>query len=264
MAQSKTSLASVLAAIAVAGLVACGGSKSQNPPKAPVSSGNPNAVPEINSPTGIETSSSSNDYFPLRDPGADAANRTPDTSAPPQVAVAPPTRTPTLTSGVLPTAMAAPLTPPNTPLTDAQIAEILDALNVGEIEQAREVLQRSKNDRVRRFAEHMIGDHGAAKEKGRGLERDAQISPQASSVSDEIKSNGVQIVSMLDASKGFDLDRVYMDAQIVQHQQALDLIVQTLLPQAKDAQLKSTLMETRDVVAHHLQMAKDIRASLKP
>ena len=47
------------------------------------------------------------------------------------------------------------------------------------------------------------------------------------------------------------------------HQAVLDAIDKTLIPNAKNAELKALLEQTRPAIAAHLDHAKQIQASLK-
>jgi predicted outer membrane protein len=50
--------------------------------------------------------------------------------------------------------------------------------------------------------------------------------------------------------------------QVTEHQAALDLFDNTLIPSAQNAQLKDSLKQVRPMVAEHLQEAKSIQGSL--
>jgi putative membrane protein len=149
----------------------------------------------------------------------------------------------------------------STVYSDAQIAEVIDAANNGEIAQAREALTKAKSARVRQMAQHMITDHGQAENKLRSIDSKNHIAPQDSAMSDKIKQNGDQVMLTLKASNGSDFDKAYIDAQVDQHQKVLDQIDHDI-PQAQNAALVTYLKDVRTKVAHHLKMAQDIQASL--
>jgi len=149
----------------------------------------------------------------------------------------------------------------STVASDAQIAEVVDAANNGEMAQAREALSKAKSARVKQFAEHMITDHGQAERKLRTIDAKNHITPQDSAMSDKIKQNGDQVMLTLKASNGSDFDKAYIDAQVDQHQKVLDQIDRDI-PQAQSADLIAYLKGVRTKVAGHLKMAQDIQASL--
>jgi putative membrane protein len=145
--------------------------------------------------------------------------------------------------------------------SDAQIAAVLDAANNGEIEQARVAAKKSKNARVKHFAQHMIDDHSHAEAKLQATDSKAGITPQDSALSSQLKDGGRQVMTTLGSTTGADFDRAYMDAQVDQHQKVLDAI-DRFIPQAQNADLKSILQECRTKVAGHLRDAKDIQSQL--
>src|SRR5262249_44637717 len=55
-------------------------------------------------------------------------------------------------------------------LTDDQIAAVTNAANTGEVDQAKEVLKKTKNAKVRTFANRMVADHSAALKQQTDLE----------------------------------------------------------------------------------------------
>jgi putative membrane protein len=149
------------------------------------------------------------------------------------------------------------------PASDAQIAEVLDAANNGEIAQAREVLTKTSDLRVKDFAHHMIADHGKAESKLRSLDAKNGITPRDSADSNSIKAGGEGVMSTLRLASGLNLDRAYIDAQVDQHQKVLALI-DTYLSQAQSADLRDHLGEVRTKVAQHLALAREIQAVLRP
>jgi putative membrane protein len=58
----------------------------------------------------------------------------------------------------------------------------------------------------------------------------------------------------------FDLD--YMSHEVDFHQQALDLWDETLIPNAKDEELKNLLGSMRPTLVEHLERARLIKTSL--
>jgi putative membrane protein len=152
--------------------------------------------------------------------------------------------------------------PAPAPLTDAQIAKILQAVDTGEIDQAKVAQKKSKDARVKKFAQHMIQQHTKSKQKGMALTKKAKITPEDSPVATELtgKAN-----AQLEALKGADaatFDTLYISGQAQQHQEVLDLVNAQLIPSATDNDLKSHLAETRTMVETHVTQAKEIQDAL--
>jgi putative membrane protein len=228
-----------LPALGLASLMACGGSDQNTPPKTPDST--------VTSVTGGT------------EPGPSSMASSPETTPGQDLNPAPSAQTATSTTA---TPSSTPSSTPDTTLTDAQIAAVVEAANKGEIEQAKTALKKSKNARVRQFAQHMVTDHTGAMNDEKTVDQKNGITPQDNDVSDGIKSNGEKVMSQLGSSDGASFDKAYIDAQVDEHQKVLDALDSKLIPQAQNTDLKSLLAKVRAKVAGHLKMAQDIQASL--
>lgn len=145
---------------------------------------------------------------------------------------------------------------------DDQIAAVLAAANRGELEQARLATERAKDSRVRRFAAEVATDDDAAEERLGGIETGVGVTPHEGPTSDELKDDCQHAVISLRSESSAAFDRTYVDAQIDQQQKVLTLIAR-LVPEAKNAQLRSELEECRSRVAAHLQHARDVQSALE-
>jgi len=148
-------------------------------------------------------------------------------------------------------------------ITDDQIAAITNAANGGEVDQAKEVLKKTKNGKIRTFAQHMIADHGAAFKEQTEIERKYSITPKDNETSRTIQSDGKTVLSTIQSASAADVDRQYIDAQVKEHQTVLDALDNKLIPNAKNGDLKAFLQKIRGKVANHLKDAQDIQSSLK-
>ena len=61
---------------------------------------------------------------------------------------------------------------------------------------------------------------------------------------------------------GGQFDRAYVDHEVAYHQAVLDAIDKTLLPNAKNAELKALLEKSRPAFVAHLEHARHIQSSL--
>ncbi|MGZ5232685.1 MAG: DUF4142 domain-containing protein, partial [Burkholderiales bacterium] len=66
----------------------------------------------------------------------------------------------------------------------------------------------------------------------------------------------------LKALKGAEFDKAYVDNEVTYHQSVLDALDKTLIPSAKNEELKSLLVKVRPAFVAHLDHAKHIQASL--
>jgi putative membrane protein len=152
----------------------------------------------------------------------------------------------------------------NMALTDAQIVSIMSTANTGEMDQANAALARGTSAKVKGFAQHMIKDHTQAGKDFTELAQKKALAGQDSDVSHKLDTDGKSLLTRLESTPiGSDFDRRYMDAQVKEHQDLLDLLDSHLIPGAKDDDLTSLLKKVRAKVSDHLKMARDIDSALQ-
>ncbi|KIF83110.1 DUF4142 domain-containing protein [Noviherbaspirillum autotrophicum] len=146
---------------------------------------------------------------------------------------------------------------------DAQIAGIVVAANTVDIDAGKLAKSKATNKDVKRFAEHMITDHTGSNKKATALVKKLKVKPEESDTSKKLKDDGAANVSKLKGLKGAEFDKAYIENEVTYHQTVLDAIDKTLLPSAKNSELKDLLEKTRPVINDHLQMAKKVQAEMK-
>jgi putative membrane protein len=147
-------------------------------------------------------------------------------------------------------------------LNDGEIAKITDVVNSGEIQQARLAQSQADNPNVQQFAAMMIEDHTRAKENGAKLAVELKLVPEESALATELADGAQETLQSLQTGDSASFDRRYMEAQVNQHQEVLDMLDKQLIPSAQSPELKAELEKTRGVVQHHLDQAKQIKAAL--
>ena len=143
-------------------------------------------------------------------------------------------------------------------LTDEQIAKITDDANSAEIDQAKLAESRAKDPRVKSFAERMIKHHGEAKDKQAQL----KLKTDGSTTSRKLENDATVTLATLKGDQDPAFDRDYIADQVSEHQQVLDMINDQLLPNVKNADLKSYLNELKPKVQMHLMAAQDLQRKL--
>ncbi len=173
-----------------------------------------------------------------------------------------PVAAPTPAADPAPAAAPAPAPAPAATYSDAQIAGIVLTVNKGEIDQAKTAQKNAKNAKVKAFASKMIADHTDANSKESALLKKKKMTSADSDKSTQLTTDASSMNDSLKAQKGADFDKSYIDMQVKMHQDALNLIDNTLLAQVQDADQKSLLNTIRGKVADHLKAAQDIQSSL--
>jgi putative membrane protein len=147
-------------------------------------------------------------------------------------------------------------------LSDAQIAQIASSINQGEIDQANYAVAHLKSPQAVQLAKHMQTDHTAIGRSMTTLLSTQGIAPVPSALSTDLQIDADKTLATLKGESGRDLDKDYVDDQVKEHQDALDVLDNRLLPAAQNAQLKAALTDVRAKVAAHLAMAKRVQAAV--
>ena len=149
-----------------------------------------------------------------------------------------------------------------TTFTDAEIAAITASVNTGEVEEGKAAQKKAKDPKVKAFAAKMVNHHTSANTKQADLLKKLKMTTSESATSRELASEGANTLSSLNAQSGGDFDRAYMDAQVREHQKALTMLDNQLVPHAQSSELKQMLQGVRNTVDSHLREAMELQKSL--
>ena len=150
----------------------------------------------------------------------------------------------------------------NTPPTDAQIAAIVVTANQVDIDAGQLAVSMSDNKDVKEFAQLMITDHSGVNKSATDLVHKLKVTPVASPTSESLKQGGEQNIAQLKELKGAEFDRAYVTHEVAYHEAVLDAIDKTLVPNAKNAELKALIVKVRPAFVAHLEHAKHLQAAL--
>lgn len=147
-------------------------------------------------------------------------------------------------------------------LTDPEVAHVAVTANSIDIDLAKFAQTRTHNAGVKQFATTMITDHTAVNAQAAALAQKLGVTPADNAVSQSLQAGAAEARKNLEPLSGAAFDRAYIAREVAYHQAVLDAIDQTLIPNAKNAELKALLTKTRPAIAAHLEHAKSLRASL--
>ncbi|HTQ04144.1 MAG TPA: DUF4142 domain-containing protein [Polyangiaceae bacterium] len=148
-------------------------------------------------------------------------------------------------------------------LSDGQIAAIVRAANIAEIDEGKIAALKAHDPAVKHFAEMMIAQHGQAVRDVDDLDTQLNLRPTESQLMTELRVNATSVENELGKNDGASFDKQYMRSQIDAHRQVLDTIDGQLMPAVRSEELREMLVNLRPRVADHLQMAQTIFDSLK-
>ncbi len=123
--------------------------------------------------------------------------------------------------------------------------------NIAEIETGKLALEKSQNEQVKKFAQHMIDDHTAALTEIQALAKAKGVP-----VPDGTDTKHKAMAAALKAMNGNSFDSQYMKrAGVEDHQQTLELLQKTQKT-AKTPELKAMATKMIPIVQGHLKMAQ--------
>jgi putative membrane protein len=147
-------------------------------------------------------------------------------------------------------------------INDAQIASIVVTANTVDIDAGKLAQTTSTNAEVKKFAERMITDHTGVNKSAVDLVTKLKVTPQDNPTSQMLKSGGESNLANLKTLKGASFDKAYIDHEVTYHQQVLDAVDKTLIPSAKNEELKALLVKVRPAFVAHLEHAKMLQSSM--
>jgi putative membrane protein len=147
--------------------------------------------------------------------------------------------------------------------SDPQIASIVVTANQVDIDAGKLAESKAKSKEVKDFARLMVTDHSGVNKSAEDLVKQLHVTPEPNPTSESLKEGGDQNLAALRKLSGSAFDKAYIDHEVAYHQNVLDAVDKTLIPSAKNAQLKALLVKVRPAFVAHLDHAKQIQSSLE-
>jgi putative membrane protein len=146
---------------------------------------------------------------------------------------------------------------------DAQIAHIVVTANQVDIDAGKLAESKGSTKDVKAFGKQMVTDHTGVNQQAVALATKLKVTPEDNPTSQSLKAGGAENVKKLQGLSGAAFDKAYVDHEVAYHEQVLDAIDKTLVPSAKNEELKGLIVKVRPAFVAHLEHAKHIQASLK-
>ena len=147
-------------------------------------------------------------------------------------------------------------------VTDPQIAAIVVTANQVDIDAGTLAESKSTNAEIRKFGQQMVTGHSGVNKQATDLVTRLKVTPQDNPTSQSLKAGGEKNVAHLKSLSGAAFDKAYIDHEVAYHQQVLDAVDKTLIPSAKNDELKALLVKVRPAFVAHLEHAKMVQATL--
>ena len=145
---------------------------------------------------------------------------------------------------------------------DAQIAAIVVTANQVDIDAGKLAESKGQSKAVKDFGKMMVTDHTGVNKQASELVKKLGVTPEENDTSRALKKGGDENLANLKKLSGAAFDKAYIDHEVAYHQQVLDAVDKTLIPSAKNAELKGLIEKVRPAFVAHLEHAKQVQSSL--
>ena len=145
---------------------------------------------------------------------------------------------------------------------DAQIAHIVVTANQVDIDAGKLAETKGSSADVKAFGKQMVTDHTGVNKQATDLVTKLNVKPEDNPTSQSLKQGGEANIKNLQGLSGGAFDKAYIDHEVTYHQAVLDAIDQTLVPNAKNEELKALIVKVRPAFVAHLEHAKQIQSKL--
>ena len=146
---------------------------------------------------------------------------------------------------------------------DAQIAHIAYTAGNVDIAAGKQALSKSHDKAVLDFANEMVRDHTAVNDKALALVKKLGVTPQDNPTSQSLAKGGADKLKELGALNGKAFDKAYVANEVAYHKTVNGALSTTLIPNAKNAELKSLLQTGLKLFQEHQMHAEHLAAALK-
>lgn len=148
-------------------------------------------------------------------------------------------------------------------VSDSQIAHIAYTAGQIDVEAARQALRKSRNAKVRAFAETMVRDHEAVNAQALALVKKLGVTPEANPTSAALSKGAAEKARSLAGLEGAAFDRAYAKNEAAFHATVNGALETTLIPAANNGELKSLLRTGLALFREHQGHAEHLAGELR-
>lgn len=148
-------------------------------------------------------------------------------------------------------------------MKDEEIVALLTAISENEVNAAQEASKKQTSQEVLDYAVMMEKEHGKSLDQAQELAEELEIAPAANADAvAEKRQKGAEDLAKLAPLNGDEFAEAYIETMIADHEEAISLIKEKMLPNVQSQELKDHLTKTRDHLVRHLQRAKNVQERL--
>ena len=115
---------------------------------------------------------------------------------------------------------------------------------------------------VRAFAQRMISDHTTVNDQALALVKKLNVTPEDNPTSQELTKQAEATREKLASLTGTAFDKAYVDNEVAYHKTVNNALSTTLIPDAKNSELKSLLQTGLKLFEAHLKHAEHLSQQL--
>lgn len=151
----------------------------------------------------------------------------------------------------------------NPSMMDQGVLATIATIDKNEILLAVVALNKGVTQNVANFAKMMITQHGSNLTYVLKMANQSKMTMLTSALATKLQAAGEKGMLMLGGLQGKQFDMAYINAMVNGHQDALNLINQQLMKEAKSKETQMFLENTKKTVENHLAAAKKVQQELK-
>ena len=145
---------------------------------------------------------------------------------------------------------------------DAQIAHIVVTANQVDIDAGTLAETKGSTPDIKAFGKQMVTDHAGVNKQATELVQKLHVKPEDNSTSASLKQGGEANIANLQGLSGAAFDKAYIDHEVAYHEAVIDAMDKTLIPGARNDELKSLIVKVRPAFVAHLAHAKQIQSKV--
>jgi putative membrane protein len=147
--------------------------------------------------------------------------------------------------------------------SDAQIAHIAYTAGNIDIAAGKQAIAKASSPQVKAFAQEMVRDHAAVNDKALALVKQLKVTPQDNPTSQALSAQAAKEMKTLGALNGAAFDKAYVANEVAYHKTVNSALAGTLIPDARNAQLKSLLETGLKLFKEHQMHAEHLASTLR-
>ncbi len=148
-------------------------------------------------------------------------------------------------------------------LSDAQIVNVLETIQTADIATTEIVAARTENERVKDFAQRVQRSNQEQRQRVATLAKTTPTTPEDSAFSADLRIRASQQLTQAQLTPTAQLDRAFLDGQVGQNQERIELIDARLMPEAEDPKLQAELKQSRADLKQRILDAQQMRNGLE-